>query len=64
MVNAVDVRVHILDVCISCFLVHGNNDLLVRRVLSGHINMRLGFALTTVNDLLDLVDFVVLGISL
>ena len=60
MVNVVNVRAHILDVHVGCFLVHGNNNLFARRALSGYINMRLGFALATIDDFLDLVDFVVL----
>jgi len=54
------VRARILNIHVGCFLVHGNNNLFARRALSGHINARLGFALTAVDDFLDLVDFVVL----
>jgi len=60
MVNAADVRVHIPDVYIGYFLVHRNNNLFVRRALSDHIDVRFGFALAAVDDLLYLVNFVVL----
>jgi len=60
MVDIAYVRVHILDVCIGCFLVHRNNNLFVRGSLSGHFDVRLGFALAAIDDLLDLVDLVVL----
>ena len=59
MVDAADVRVCILDVCVGCFLVYGNNNLFARRALGGHIDVRLGFTLAII-DLLDLVNFVIL----
>jgi len=41
---------------------HGHNNLFAGRALSGHINLRLGFALTSIDDLLDLVNFLILKI--
>jgi len=60
MVNIAYMKVHIFDVHVGCFFVYGNNNLFVRGFLSSHIEARLGFALTAVDDLLDLVDLVVL----
>jgi len=60
MVDAADMRAHILNICEGCFLVHENNNLFVRRALSDHVDVRFGFALTAIDDLLDLINFVVL----
>jgi len=54
------VRIHILDVYVGYFLVYRNNNLFVRGSLSSHINVRLGFALAIIDDLLDLIDLIVL----
>jgi len=54
------VRVCILDECIGCFFVHENNNLFARGSLGDYIELRLGLALTTVDNLLNLINLVIL----
>jgi len=60
MVDVAYMKVHILDKCVGCFLVYGNDNLFARGSLGSHIESRLGFALATINDLLNLIDLVIL----
>jgi len=60
MINSTDIRAHIFDVCIGCFFVYENDNLFARRALCGHVNSRFGFVFASIDDLLNLVNFVVL----
>jgi len=50
----------ILNILVSCLLVHGYDNLFARWTLSYHIDARLRLALASVNDFLDLIDFLIL----
>ena len=63
MINADDVCACILDVPSGHLIAHGNNDLLMGRTLGGHIDVRLWFALTAINDFLNLIDFLILKLK-
>jgi len=60
MINANDVHACILSILSSYLIAHGNNDLLMRRALGGHIDVELWFALAAINDFLNLIDFLIL----
>ena len=60
MVNAADMSACIFNVLTGYLFVHGNNDLFTERALGSHINMRLRFVLTAVDDFMDLINLVVL----
>ena len=53
-------KARIFNVYIGCFFVHRNNNLFTRRTLCSYVNLRFGFAFTSIDDLLNLVNFVVL----
>jgi len=50
----------ILDILVGCLFVHEYNNLFARQALSYHINVRLGLALTSIDDFLDLINFSIL----
>ena len=50
----------ILDIFIGCLLIYGHNDLFTERAPGGHVDARFWFALTSIDNLLNLVDFLIL----
>jgi len=50
----------ILDILVGHLLVHGYDNLFARWALSYHIDVRLGLALASINDFLDLINFLIL----
>jgi len=54
------VKTCVLDILIGRLLAYRYNNLFVGRALSGHIDMRLGFVLTSIDDLLELIYFLIL----
>jgi len=50
----------VLDIFIGHLLVYGHNDLFAGRALGSHIDARLWFALAPIDNILDLVDFLIL----
>jgi len=56
------VRACILDILTGYLLAHRYNNLFAGRALGGHIDSRLGFALAFIDNLLDLINFLILKI--
>jgi len=60
LVDTADMVTSILDILVGCLLIHGYDNLFARQALSCHIDARLGLILTSVNDFLNLIDFLIL----